>query len=50
MTLITNRRKALTKGLGLTAGPLMSKPMAALGAAGKAETAVPPNVVTMPPG
>ena len=47
MARIINRR-ALTKGLGLATGALMLEP-SALRAAGKAETAVPPSVVTVPP-
>ena len=48
MTPIFNRRGLLTRGLGLSAGALALKPTALLAAA-KAETAVPPSVVTMPP-
>jgi hypothetical protein len=43
-----NRRRMLHEGLGLTAGALILRPTA-LRAADKAQTAVPPSVVTMPP-
>jgi hypothetical protein len=45
----TNRRAILAKKFGLMGGALTWKPQA-LWAAGKAETAVPPSSVTMPPG
>jgi hypothetical protein len=44
----TNRRAILAKRFGLMGRALTWKP-AALCAAGKAETAVPPSSVTMPP-
>ena len=48
MKRVLNRRTAVTGALGFSAGAMISRPMAVL-AAGKAETATPPSVITMPP-